>query len=67
MATSIVQNDRTPGRITDLVRWGPVVAAVVIALGFFALLNVLWLAPAHSVEVPTGPAGSAATSAGSSG
>ncbi len=63
MATSIVDDVRTPGRITDLVRWGP----VVVALGFFALLNVLWLAPAHSVEVPTGPAGSAATSAGSSG
>jgi hypothetical protein len=49
MATNIVDDVRTPGRITDLVRWGPVVAGVVIALGFFALMNVLWLALAHSV------------------
>jgi hypothetical protein len=50
MATSIVDDVRTPGRITDLVRWGPVVAGVVIALGFFALMNVLWLALASSVD-----------------
>ncbi len=50
MATSIVEDVRTPGRITDLVRWGPVVAGVVIALGFFALMNVLWLALAYSVD-----------------
>ncbi|MGY1634134.1 hypothetical protein ACI784_20715 [Geodermatophilus sp. SYSU D01186] len=50
MATSIVEDVRRPGRITDLVRWGPVVAGVVIALGFFALMNVLWLALAHSVD-----------------
>ncbi|MGY1667684.1 hypothetical protein [Geodermatophilus sp. SYSU D00696] len=50
MATSIEQDVRTPGRITDLVRWGPVVAGVVIALGFFALMNVLWLALAYSVD-----------------
>jgi hypothetical protein len=50
MATSIVDDVRAPGRITDLVRWGPVVAGVVIALGFFALVNVLWLALAHSVD-----------------
>ncbi|MGY1669140.1 hypothetical protein [Geodermatophilus sp. SYSU D00710] len=50
MATSTVQDVRTPGRTTDLVRWGPVVAGVVIALGFFALMNVLWLALAYSVD-----------------
>ncbi len=50
MATSIVEDVRRPGRITDLVRWGPVVAGVVIALGFFALMNVLWLALAYSVD-----------------
>jgi hypothetical protein len=48
MATSIMDDVRTPGRITDLVRWGPVVAGVVIALGFFALMNTLWLALAYS-------------------
>ncbi|TFV55692.1 hypothetical protein E4P41_16845 [Geodermatophilus sp. DF01-2] len=50
MASNIVDDVRTPGRITDLVRWGPVVAGVVIALGFFALMNALWLALAYSVD-----------------
>lgn len=50
MATNVVDDVRTPGRITDLVRWGPVVAGVVVALGFFALLNALWLALAYSVD-----------------
>ncbi len=48
MATNMVRDVRAPGRITDLVRWGPVVAGVVIALGFFALMNALWLALAYS-------------------
>lgn len=38
---------RTPGRPADLVRWGPVVAGVVIGLGLFALLNSLWIALAY--------------------
>jgi hypothetical protein len=50
MATNVVDEVRTPGRITDLVRWGPVVAGVVIALGFFALMNSLWLALAYSFD-----------------
>ncbi len=50
MATSIAEDVRRPGRITDLVRWGPVVAGVVIALGFFALMNLLWLALPYSVD-----------------
>lgn len=33
MATNAVDEVRTPGRITDLVRWGPAVAGVVVALG----------------------------------
>ena len=37
-------------RAPDLVRWGPVVAGVVIGLGFFALLNALWLALAYSAD-----------------
>ena len=31
---------------TDLVRWGPIVAGVVVGLGAFALLDALWLAMA---------------------
>jgi hypothetical protein len=41
-------DDNTLTRTPDLVRWGPVIAGVVIGLGFFALLNTLWLAIAHS-------------------
>ncbi len=46
MATnvSVGQDERARGRITDLVRWGAVAAGVVIGLGFFAVLNALWLA-----------------------
>ncbi len=29
---------------TDLVRWGPVVAGVVVGLGFFALFGAMWIA-----------------------
>ncbi len=50
MATSLMEDVRTPGRTTDLVRWGPVVAGVIIALGVFALLNALWLALAYSFD-----------------
>jgi hypothetical protein len=50
MATNAVDDVRKPGRITDLVRWGPVVAGVLIALGVFALLNTLWLALAYSFD-----------------
>lgn len=50
MATSIVNDVQTPGRITDLVRWGPVLAGVAIALGFFGLMNALWLALAYSFD-----------------
>ncbi|MDN5860940.1 MAG: hypothetical protein L0H84_20235 [Pseudonocardia sp.] len=35
-------------RAPDLVRWGPVIAGVVIGLGFFALIDTLWLAIAAS-------------------
>lgn len=37
MATDIAkmtEDVETPGRVTDLVWWGPIVAGVVIALGF---------------------------------
>lgn len=47
--TSHVRHD--PGALTrapDLVRWGPVIAGVAIGLGFFALVNTLWLAIAYS-------------------
>lgn len=37
----------TQGRPADLVRWGPVIAGVVIGLGLFALLNSLWIALAY--------------------
>jgi len=40
-------DDSTITRAPDLVRWGPVIAAVIIGLGFFALLNALWFAIAH--------------------
>lgn len=35
-------------RVPDMVRWGPVIAAVVIGLGFFALVTTMWLAIAYS-------------------
>lgn len=38
----------TSTRAPDLVRWGPVIAGVVIGLGLFALVNTLWLAIAYS-------------------
>jgi hypothetical protein len=41
-------DDNTLTRTPDLVRWGPVIAGVIIGLGFFALLNTLWLAIAYS-------------------
>lgn len=50
----VLENRETRGgpravpRASDLVRWGPVLAAVVIGLGLFALLNALWLAIAYS-------------------
>lgn len=50
MATNSTDYLREPGRITDLVRWGPVLAGVVVALGVFATLNALWLAIAYSVD-----------------
>ena len=31
-------------RAQDLVRWGPIVAGVVVGLGFFALFDALWFA-----------------------
>jgi hypothetical protein len=39
---------RGSGRVTDLIRWGPVFAGAIIALAFFALMNSLWLAIAYS-------------------
>lgn len=39
-----------PNRVADLVRWGPVVAGVVVALGVFALLDALWFALATDGE-----------------
>lgn len=49
--TSRVRYDAsTLTRAPDLVRWGPVIAGVVIGLGFFALLNALWLAIAYSAS-----------------
>jgi hypothetical protein len=50
MATSIADGVRSPGRITDLVRWGPVLAGVVVALGLFAMVSALWFALAYSLE-----------------
>lgn len=41
-------DDNTLTRTPDLVRWGPVIAGVIIGLGFFALLNTLWFAIAYS-------------------
>ncbi len=50
-ATSRVGNDAsTITRAPDLVRWGPVIAGMVIGLGLFALLNALWLALAYSAD-----------------
>jgi hypothetical protein len=41
-------DDKTITRSPDLVRWGPVIAGVIIGLGFFALLNSLWFAIAYT-------------------
>jgi hypothetical protein len=41
-------DDNTVTRTPDLVRWGAVVAAAIIGLAFFALLNTLWFAVAYS-------------------
>jgi hypothetical protein len=35
---------QTGARAQDLVRWGPIVAGVVVGLGVFALLDALWFA-----------------------
>ncbi|TQN42623.1 hypothetical protein FHU33_2029 [Blastococcus colisei] len=52
MATNVsarmADDARSPGRVADLIRWGPVFAGVIIALAFFALMNTLWLAIAYS-------------------
>lgn len=48
-ASHVRYDDSTVTRAPDLVRWGPVIAGVVIGLGFFALLNSLWLALAFSI------------------
>lgn len=40
-------DDNTVTRTPDLVRWGAVVAAAIIGLGFFAL-HTLWFAVAYS-------------------
>lgn len=45
---SLADDTRDHGRVADLIRWGPVFAGVIIALGFFALMNALWLAIAYS-------------------
>jgi hypothetical protein len=41
-------DDNTLTRTPDLVRWGPVIAGVIIGSGFCALLNALWFAIAYS-------------------
>jgi hypothetical protein len=41
-------DENTLTRTPDLVRWGPVIAGVIIGAGFFALLNTLWFAIAAS-------------------
>lgn len=41
-------DDTTVVRAPDLVRWGPVIAGGILGLGFFALVNTLWLAIASS-------------------
>jgi len=43
-STGIPVRGRTGRRAEDLVRWGPIVAGVVVGLGFFALLDALWFA-----------------------
>jgi hypothetical protein len=47
-ASLVADDARNPGRVADLVRWGPVFAGVIIALAFFALMNSLWTAIAYS-------------------
>lgn len=48
MAIDMARLDRERvTRAPDLVRWGPVVAGVLIGLGVFALVNSLWLAFAY--------------------
>ncbi len=49
-ASRVGSHTAVPTRAPDLVRWGPVVASVAIALGIFALLNSLWLAIAYGAE-----------------
>jgi hypothetical protein len=39
-----------PPRHTDLVRSGPVLSGVVVGMGLFALVDVLWLALAHDAD-----------------
>jgi hypothetical protein len=41
-------DENTLTRTPDLVRWGPVIAGVIIGSGFCALLNTLWFAIAYS-------------------
>lgn len=41
-------DENTLTRTPDLVRWGPVIAGVIIGAGFCALLNTLWFAIAAS-------------------
>ena len=48
MSARLTDDARSPGRVVDLIRWGPVFAGVIIALAFFALMNMLWLAIAYS-------------------
>jgi hypothetical protein len=45
-STRAPSGHRPSGRAEDLVRWGPVVAGVVVGLGGFALLDALWFAVA---------------------
>ncbi len=44
----IIGSDSQAQVAPNLVRWGAVFAGTVIALGFFALVNALWLATAYS-------------------
>lgn len=41
-------NDQVERRLSDIVRWGPVVAGALIGLAVFVLLDTLWLASAAS-------------------
>jgi predicted DNA-binding protein with PD1-like motif len=42
-------DDNVLTRTPDLVRWGPVIAGVIIGAGFCVLLNTLWFAIAYSI------------------